>query len=75
MAKKDSTEEAGSAAAAFEAEIRANARPMLSEEEAEAEAIKARASNANGLQPSAVTPPQRNWPRPKSTKPCRRADA
>ena len=41
MAKKDSTEEAaGSAAAAFEAEIRANARPMLTEEEAEAEGIK-----------------------------------
>ena len=40
MAKKDSTEEAGSAAAAFEAEIRANARPMLTEEEAEAEGVK-----------------------------------
>ena len=43
MAKKDPSEEAGSAAAAFEAEIRANARPMLSEEEAETEALKARA--------------------------------
>ena len=42
MAKKDPPE-AGSAAAAFEAEIRANARPMLSEEEAETEAVKARA--------------------------------
>ena len=40
MAKKDSTEEAGSAAAAFEAEIRANARPMLTDEEVEAEGIK-----------------------------------
>ena len=40
MAKKDSTEEVGSAAAEFEAEIRANARPMLSDEEVAAEGVK-----------------------------------